>query len=326
MNARPPADLFRMSRFVSALPLLAALFTVQAQQNKQETSVFTYDLNGQRVNWTESRASGSSRSETFQNINGRRVAAHEVEERVLSSEEGRRVVERLVKNYDNSGNPLPAEKSIIETTKRSDGSIEERTMTYRGDINGRLQPAERSVRETRPEGEVASTTDTTVERLTLNGGFEVVERRQARQAGTKADSTLDETIYRRDANGHFAPAARQVVHQITSGESVQQQVDDYETASTGQMRVFRQSVSRAVKDASGAERREVDVFGAAAPGRPIPNDGRLQLREHQIYTTRQSEDGSLIQVFAIQRPNLTNGGTLGPVQKISETVCKGACR
>jgi hypothetical protein len=70
----------------------------------------------------------------------------------------------------------------------------------------------------------------------------------------------------------------------------------------------------------------VDVFGPAAPGRAVSSEGTMELREKQYFTSRQSADGSVVQVFSVQRPSLNSTRELGPVQKIAETVCKGKCQ
>src|SRR5260370_32183389 len=81
-------------------------------------------------------ASGSTTTERLQSINGRMVPWERVEERVLRDDASGRVVERWVRHYDQTGNPTPPEKSLIEETKRSDGGSTVRTTTWRGDVNG----------------------------------------------------------------------------------------------------------------------------------------------------------------------------------------------
>jgi len=232
------------------------------------------------------------------------------------------VVERLTKRFDTNGNALPPEKSVIETTKRPDGAVTQQTSVYRGDFNGRLALSERISAETR-QGGAEKTTETRVERTTLNGGLELVERRNARETGSKEDSAREETVERKDANGRFAPQARQVVRTKIEAGVTKEQVDEYETATTGQMKLSRQTLGQTFTAADGTERRQVDVFGPAALGRPA--DGTLQLRERQVYTARQSADGSVVQVFAIQRPAVGES-KLGPPIKVSETVCTGKCK
>jgi len=313
-----------MRSIALALALTASMAALLAAQDRQSSTV-TYDINGHRVDWSQSRSGDGRSAATIQNMNGRRVPLEQVEEKVISNEGGTRVVERIIRRNDATGTPLPPEKSVIETTTRPDGSALEKTTTYRGDLNGNLVPAERVTSQTRKSGATALI-ETNVERQSLNGGFQTVERRSAQQTVTKTGSAFDETTYRPDANGRFAEAARQVVRTQTANGQTQEQVDEYEAATTGKLKLARQSIGRTIKAADGSERKEVDVFGPAAPGRTVSSEGQMELREKQYFTSRQSGDGSVVQVFSVQRPSLNSTKELGPVQKIAETVCKGKCQ
>ncbi|QOY89141.1 hypothetical protein [Paludibaculum fermentans] len=308
----------RTIAFLLALP--AALL---AQQSQSTTAV--YDINGHRVDWSQSQAGDGRTAQTQRNLNGRSVPIEKVEEKVVKNEGGVRVVERTVRRYDVTGNPLPPEKVVTETETRADGTAVEKSTVYRGDLNGNLQPAERTVSSTRKSGNTA-VTETEVERNTINGGFERVERRVAQETTEKTSSERDETVYTRDANGRFSEAGRKVVRSKTEGGVQQEQVDEYESATSGSLKLARQTVARVSKQADGTEKREVDVFGPAAPGRAIPDSSAMQLREKQVFTSKQSGDGSVVQVFAVQRPSVNSTKELGPLQKISETVCQGKCQ
>lgn len=292
---------------------------------QSESRTVVYDGTGGARDWSTVRTGDSRTSETYRNLNGRRVPFETSEEKVLSNEGGVRVVERMTRRFDPNGNPLPPEKTVSETTTRSDGSATEKVTTYRGDINGALQPVERTTAEIRKSGD-STQRETSIERKTLNGGFEAVERRVANETATKTASERDETIYARDANGRFAESWRTVVKATITGNEVREQTDDYDAATTGRLQLARQSVARTVKDASGAERREVDIFGPAAQGRSIDGSTPAQLRERQVYTTQPSADGTVIQVFAVQRASVNSGRELEPLRKVSETVCKGKCQ
>ena len=286
---------------------------------QSESRTVVYDGMGGARDWSTVQSGDSRSNETYRNLNGRRVPSEK------SEENGVLVVERLTRRFDASANPLPPEKTVSETTTRPDGSASEKVTTYRGDINGALQPVERATAEVRKSGDTTQR-ETSIERKTLNGGFEAVERRVANETATKTASERDETIYARDSNGRFAEAWRTVVKATISGSEVREQTDVYDAAATGQLQLARQSVARAVTDASGAVRREVDVFGPAAQGRPIESGSPAQLRERQVYTTQPSADGTVIQVFAVQRPTLNSPNEFEPLRKVSETVCKGKCQ
>ena len=306
-----------MRSYACLIALIAA--AAPAQQRQSVTSV--RDINGRVIEWSQSSAGDGRSTQTTQNLSGRRVPVEQVQEKILKNEGGVRVVERLIKRYDASGVPLPAEKAIVETTTRADGSTTEKATLWRADLNGTLRPAERLFTESSKSGDT-TTSQVTVERTSVNGSFETQERRAIRETVTKTTSERDETVARRDTNGQFVDSARTVTRTSTVNDVTQTQTDEYD-ATTGQLKLFRQSSGRTVKNPDGTERQEIDIFGPAAPGRAVSADGQLQLRERQIFTSRQSPDGSTVQVFAIQRPSLTSAKELGPAQTISETVITG---
>jgi hypothetical protein len=211
---------------------------------------------------------------------------------------------------------------VVEETTRPDGSAVSRTTVYRGDLNGRLQLAERTTVETR-ESDGASKRELIVERPNLNGSFEPVEKRIATTKGSAERSETDEVVYRPDGRRGFAEAARTVLRQTKEDGRMIEQTDEYETATTGAMQLSRQTVSRVVRQPDGSERRETDVFGSAAPGRPAGT--QLQLRERQLVEKQVRPDGTTVESLVIQRPSLQSTRELGPPVKVSETVCRGDC-
>lgn len=306
------------------LVLSAVLLPVALLAWQRQTATTVRDINGHVVDWSQSRSGDGNSSETVRTLNGRRIPLQQTQEKVLRNEGGVRVLERTVTRYDQDGRPLPPEKTVIETTTRADGSSTEKTTLWRGDINGQLRPAERSVTESEKSGDT-TTSQTAIERVSINGGFDLAERRSARETATRTSSERDEVISTRDANGQFVESVRTVTRSTTVNGETRTQTEEYEAVTTGALKLARQSVARTVKGPGDAERQEIDVFGPAAPGRPVSQDGSLQLRERQVYSSRQSPDGSSVQVFAIQRPSLTNPRDLGPLHTISETTCTGKC-
>lgn len=306
-------------RYLAWISIAAAL----AAGQQRESTTYVRDVNGRRVEWTEATAGLGRSSETVRNLNGRRVPVEQVEEKILKKGDGVLVVERILKRYDANGAPLPPEKQVVETVTRPDGSTVEKTTVFRGDLNGALRPVERSTTEARQRGE-ERTSETTVERGSLNGGFETMEKRSAREKVQEKDksSERDETVYVRDANGSFIPASRQITRVREVDGVLLQQIDEYEAATTGALRLGRQRVGRTYKAPDGTERTEMDVFGPAAPGRAVDESAKLQLRERHVFTSRQSADGSVVTVFAVQRPSLNSPKELGPIQPVSETVTR----
>src|SRR5450432_2301756 len=109
------------------LILCALAVDLAAQQSSTSVQV-TRDLNGNpvygpEVTQTKSK-SGMERTEKIQSINGRTVP-----------------VERIVRRFDQTGNPSPPEKTVIEEQKQPAGATV-RVTTYRGDLNGNMTLAQ----------------------------------------------------------------------------------------------------------------------------------------------------------------------------------------
>lgn len=304
---------------VLLLALLAAAPPAAAQTSSR---TYVYDFEGRRAPWTGSTAGDRRATTTGRDLNGREGKIEEVEEKVVKNEGGVKVVERLIRRYDPNGRPLPPEKEVVETTERPGGVVTTATTVYRADLNGRLQAAERVVADSRKQGEVTNT-ETRVERLSINGSFQTVERRVAQVREGEKRSEADEVSYLPDPNGKFVEAYRRRAQQFVENGAVREQVDEYESATSGKLQLSKQTVARIEKDAAGGERRVVDIYGVAAPGRPV-EPGALALRERQIISV-QPAPGGAVQTLYIQRPDLEGRGRLGEPVKISETVCTGQC-
>lgn len=290
---------------------------------QRESRTYVFDPNGHRVEWSVSTREGGSSSETIRNLNGRQVPVERTEERVTKRPDGTVVTERLIRRFDSNGAPLPPEKVVIETTQRPDGSLFEVSTVYRGDINGSLRPAEKAVREARKQGD-QTVIHTSIERPSINGSFEVLEKRAATQTVREAEkaSEHDETVYVRDANGSFIPAQRRVTRARESDGTLQEQVEEYEAATSGALRLSRQLSSVTRRNPDGTEDTVIDVYGVNAPGRAIEPGSPAQLRERQIFTSRQSPDGTVVTVFSVQRPSLNSPKELGRPETVSETVTR----
>ena len=294
----------------------------------QSLGTYTYDVNGRRVLSSQTgitAAPGASANvRTTQSLNGRQVPAESVEEKVVSDGPNGRVVERVVKVYDENGRPASTEKQVITERKLPDGGSELSTAIYRSDLNGRSTLAERLQTVSTKSGDQV-TSQTVVERPTLNGSMETVERRQGVVQSSPGRTDSDTTIYRKDSSGSFRPAAREVVSTSTAGITTTQNVTQYNTAVTGQMEMTGQKVVTTTARADGGQTQVVDVYGMTTPGRAINgySDGP-KLREQQIIEKQTSGSGGFVETYTIRRPGLENG-SLGPAVKISETVCTGNC-
>src|SRR5882724_7247316 len=144
-------------------------------QNANTTTSYTTDVNGNRIPATSITSIGNSKVERVQTLNGRTVPLEQVEDKIVREDASGKVVERTIRRFDSSGNPLPVDRITIAETKQSDGSVLTDTTVKRGDMNGNLVLAEHTRAETRKNG-FTSTSEVVVERASINGSLELEEK------------------------------------------------------------------------------------------------------------------------------------------------------
>jgi hypothetical protein len=292
---------------VSLLLLASAAI---AQQSHMVTR--TYDLNGRAVEGVRTVQTDGSRSQITRDLNGSTVPIHSVEERVVSDSGGMRVIEVVLRPYDSNGTARPVEKRRIEEQVQADGTIRTRTVITRGDINGSFHVAERSSTITRLSGDRTEST-TTVERPTLNGGIDLYERREETIVKSGARTMENTTTSRKDSNGRLSEVAKKTREAVASNGGVNENVSEFEAASTGHMRLARQSSIRVEPNGS----REVTVY------LPTP-EGKMALFQQQT-TARSVEPGGTMETTFIRLADPNNPGRLGPARKAEEVICTGDC-
>jgi hypothetical protein len=296
----------------------------------QESSVTTttaVDINGHRIAdgpaVIHSKSDGRSETtEVMQAINGRTVPIERVEQRVISEDSSGRVVERLIRRYDQTGNPTTPVKEIIAEQKRPDGSSTKQISTYRGDINGGMQLIEKSTTETQTSGSTENA-ETVVQRPTVNGSLDTVEKQSTVKVKQPAGYTEDKTTYRRDGNGGFRETVRETTEHSDQGPQSSDSTAEYELGPTGQLQLHSQKVTKTVTAADGSKDQVVDIFGQNAPGTVDP--GRLKLQEQQLIQRRPGPNASVTQTLSVRRPTVSDPTALGPARQLSETVCRGKC-
>ncbi len=298
------------------------LLSGAAAWGQAERRTYVFDSEGRRVPWTASSAVNSSSGSSATTLNGRIAPREQVQERVLSESGGVKIVETLIQRYSPDGAKLPPERIVSETRDLGGGRQSTTTSVYRGDLNGRMSLAERTIQQAEPAGESSSSVTTIVERPNLNGSMEMFERREARLTGSEERSERDETSYVKDTNGRLIAAARVVERTSKQGSKTVTQVDEFESATSGQLALSKQVVSTTELTPSGGQTTVSDVYGPAAPGRPA--SGQLQLRERQIVEKTVTSSGE-VETFSVQRPSADGSGRLGQVVKIAETICTGKC-
>jgi hypothetical protein len=255
---------------------------------------------------------GSSTSQVVRNVNGHSVPVNRVEDVIVSDSAGHRIIERTVRQFDANGNPGPPEKQRIEVRTSPDGTEETTTTVRRADINGNLQLAERRSEIARKSGD----TVVTVERPTANGRFETVEKReqQNRELGA-GRSTSSSTTWQVDSNGRLVEVTRRTAERNVSDGKAVENASEYESVSTGQMRLKRQLVTR-----SEGARTEVDIFE-----QPAGKAGAApQLVRRQI-TEREARPDGAVDKISVQMASPNNPNQLGEVRKVEEVACLGDC-
>ena len=308
-----------MRTFFAAASISLLAFTALAQQASVSVPV-SRDINGYRTTTgpevvsTRTR-NASETTEKLQSINGRLVPIEKVDEKVVRDDGSVRIVERVIRRYDQTGNPAGMEKVVVEEQKSAHGSSTVNTTTYRSDVNGSMQVAERAVTRSEKSGNT-TTSDTVVERPTISGGFDTVEKRS--DSTVKQDNSYQENavIYRKDANGSFYPAVRRVTDHSESNGRSSDNTAEYEIGPSGGLELHGQTVAESVKRPDGSTEIQVDIFRRNVPG--VVNDGRgLKLQERQLVERRAGRGNEVVETVSARRPTVSDPNTLGPATQIS---------
>lgn len=233
----------------------------------QDSSVRTttsVDVNGNRVpdgSQVEQVKSKNSTeiTERLQSINGRMVPIEHIEERVLRDDASGRVVERMIRQYDATGNPTRPVKETVEEQKRPDGSSTRQTTRYSTDINDSTQVVERSVTNTRKSGST-ETSDTELQRPGVYGSLATVQKKETVRVQNGKNYQEESTTYRPDGNGGFGPAIRQTTEHTEQGGQSRDNTVEYEPGPDGQLQLHSQRVANTVAKSNGATESVVDML------------------------------------------------------------------
>jgi hypothetical protein len=310
---------------------LAAGIVLAGQSGSSNTQTLVPDLNGGFVasnpTYSSTKSPGaSSQTEYMMGINGQLVPRESTEEKVTMREGGVKVIERMVRRYDQNGQLAGSEKVVIEE-KKSGNTVTTTSTLYRGDLNGNLAPAERTQSQAVTQGQITRT-ESTVERSGFDGRFAVAERVSATVV-QKSKETQEATTSRMrlDTNGNFYEAVREVSEKTAAADG---RVTENKTQYVGGA-LFEQSVSRTVPGPGGSATTTVDVFTTEVPGVTADPTGRLALKvalkEQQQIVVQPTggKGGPVTQTVTSRRPTVNEPNRLGPAQVLSQSVCKGNC-
>jgi hypothetical protein len=292
------------------------LFAVALLLPGQETSQsYRYDLNGRRVpapiQTVERTPSGFRKTETTRSVNGRTVPLESAEENVIHKDANSRTLERIVRKYDPDGRPGAVEKVRIEERKNPDGTTVVRTNVYRADVNGHLELAERS---TTRAG--ASESTVVVERPAPGRGMEVVERETVAHTGSRAETRT----YRRDSNGNFYEAAREVSETSRSDGQETTETTRLEAGNAGRLEPASRTVSKTQKRADGSETEEIEVYSKFLSGHAADVDAARPRLEQQILRERKpGPDRTVLETTSVRSRLANDPSRFGPYETVSET-------
>jgi hypothetical protein len=302
---------------------LAAGIALLAQQTTEQSSSWTLDVNGHRVEGPQhtaiESATGSQRVETLQSANGRMVPVQSTEDKVLNADPNNKVVERVIRKYDANGNPAQAIKVRIEEKKNPDGSTTIQSISSQTDVNGNSQVFERSTTEVRKNG--ATETATTVERATLNGGLQPVERDMKVERPNGAGTQVDATVYRRDVSGNFTPFAQDVQQITKSGGQVSTDAAHYEVGSDGKLTLYSRAVDHTTIKPDGSQVTDTEVYSKFSHGKTADiNADQPRLQEQIHRESSKGPDGGVVETVSVRGRLPNDPSRFGTFEKVSETT------
>jgi hypothetical protein len=298
---------------------LGAAAALAAQQTAGQSSVWTADVNGNRVTGPSfsniATPQGDQHVETARTINGRLAPVQSTDDKVLHQDAQTKIVERVIRKYDANGNPGRPITIRIEEKKNPDGSKSVQSTAYETDLNGNKQLFERSMSETR-----GGTTSTTVERATLNG-LETVERGATVEKKSGDNSSVESTTYRRDMSGNFTPFAQYVQQTSKSGAVTTADAAHYALGPDGKLILASRSIDHVVTKPDGSQVVDSDVYSritAASTTDVNTSEPRLQQQIHRELTP--GPGGVTVETTSVRARLANDPSRFGAYEKISQTT------
>ncbi|MBK9170069.1 MAG: hypothetical protein IPM24_21765 [Bryobacterales bacterium] len=295
-----------------------------SQQTAGGTTAYSYDLNGRRVEdaryTVRDAPTGSQRKELTRTINSRTVPLESSEDKVISQDATSKVVERIVRRYDQNGNPGPPERIRIEERTNADGSKTLTTTSYRGNLSGGSEVAGRTRTHIRKIGNVETKVHE-VEQATLNGGLQMVERTQSEERFSGDNSELKETVYRQGVNGRFEPVSSQVSQKTKIGNVKTVDATVFEADLNGRMSLAERTIGKKTERADGSAVEEVEVYStrfATAAGDVNARQPRLQ--QQIVRETVPGPDNTTVETTSVRARLVNDPSRFGPYEKIVQTT------
>ncbi|MEO8096217.1 MAG: hypothetical protein ABI811_00840 [Acidobacteriota bacterium] len=303
-------------------PTLVFASTLLAQST---TTTYQTDVNGRRVAsaTTDKSATGTTVS-ARKSVDGKALPLDEATERVIRQDANGKLVERIIKKYDQNGRVSSTEKVMVEETVLPGGGKTVKETVSQSDLNGTFKEVERRTSETRVSG-LTTTTTASVDHANINGAFTAAEKRSTVTTGPVGKQQTTETVERPDPNGRFRAISRQETSVAAAGSTVTSNTAGYELDATGRLQLTRQAVATTTKRPDGSATTETNLYTADAAGRPNGGAAKLVMQEQQVQERKVAADGSFTETVSIRTANPSDPSKLSAARNLSETVCRGKC-
>jgi len=201
-------------------------------------------------------------------------------------------VRTVTRTFSSDVNGKKALVQITEEEKHilpGDGSNTVR-LTYNPDVNGKLQPVQREIVKNKKVGEDLEETIKTVMLTSINGGLAPAFKTQETQKRA-ANHTVEteKTTWLPDVNGRWqlSEIRQNVATQEENGRTIEETV--FRPDAEGKLVQISRVVSRESESASGEKRNSVESYSIDVPG--TTRDGSLHLIERKTSINRSSSTG-----------------------------------
>jgi hypothetical protein len=189
-------------------------------------------------------------------------------------------------------------------------------VTCNPDVNGRLQPVQREIVETKKIGKNLEETNTTVMLPSVNGDLApAFKTHELRRRAANDTVEIEKTTWLPDINGKWqlSEIRQNVTKQEAKDRSIEERV--FRPDAEGKLGQISRVVSQESESTSGEERSVVETYSIDVPG--TTRDGRLHLVERKTSTERSSSTGERA---TEQKVEQTNPGDPGSGLRVTALV------
>jgi hypothetical protein len=183
-------------------------------------------------------------------------------------------------------------------------------VTYNPDVNGRLQPVQREIVETKKIGKDLEETNATVMLTNINGGLAPAFKTHELRKRT-ADDTVEteKTTWLSDVNGKWqlSEIRHNIATQGAKDRSIEERV--FRPDAEGKLDQISRVVSQETESTSGEKRSVVETYSIDVPG--TTRDSSLHLVERKTSTESSSSTGERATEQRIEQINPGDPGS-GP--------------